>query len=87
MPLQIHPPAQETLDRLREALQSAFEGDTVEVSGSGGHFEIRVVSKLFEGENRVARQRRVYKAIAHLMAGDAAPVHAVDRLVTELPAS
>jgi acid stress-induced BolA-like protein IbaG/YrbA len=85
MPLQIHPPAQETLDQLREALASAFEGDPIEVRGGGGHFEIKVVSKSFEGANRLARQRRVYKAIAHLMDGDAAPVHAVDRLVTEVP--
>ncbi len=85
MPLQIHPPAQEALDQLREALEAAFEGDAVEVRGSGGHFEIKIVSKLFEGENRVARQRRVYKAITQLMSGDAAPVHAVDRLTTETP--
>jgi hypothetical protein len=29
------------------------------------------------------QQQRVYAAIAHLMKGDSAPVHAVDRLVTE----
>lgn len=85
MPLQIHPPAQETLDLLRQALEAEFEGDVIEVSGGGGHFEIKVVSKRFEGESRLARQRRVYKAIAHLMAGDAAPVHAVDRLETAVP--
>ena len=85
MPLQIHPPAQETLDQLREALEAAFPGDEIEVRGSGGHFEIKVVSAQFEGENRVARQRRVYKAITPLMSGDAAPVHAVDKLTTDLP--
>jgi acid stress-induced BolA-like protein IbaG/YrbA len=85
VPLQIHPPAQETLDQLREALASAFDDAEIEVRGGGGHFEIRVVSKLFEGENRLARQRRVYKAIAHLMQGDAAPVHAVDKVEAQTP--
>ncbi len=85
MPLQIHPPAKETLDQLRAALEAAFGGAQIEVRGGGGHFEIKVVSKLFEGENRLAQQRRVYKAIAPLMKGDAAPVHAVDRLETAVP--
>jgi len=30
-------------------------------------------------------QRMVYGAIAHLMKGDLAPVHAVDRLQTRVP--
>jgi hypothetical protein len=30
----------------------------------------------------VRQQQQVYAAIQHLMAGDAAPVHAIDRLVT-----
>jgi hypothetical protein len=33
----------------------------------------------------VRQQQLVYGAIAHLMKGDAAPVHAIDRLQTELP--
>lgn len=85
MPLQIHPPAQEALDQLRAALEAAFDDATIEVRGGGGHFEIKVVSAVFEGANLLARQRRVYKAIAHLMKGDAAPVHAVDRLETAVP--
>jgi acid stress-induced BolA-like protein IbaG/YrbA len=85
MPLQIHPPADETIGKLQVALEGAFEGASIDVRGSGGHFEIRVTSPLFEGENRLARQRRVYRAIADLMKGDDAPVHAVDRLETETP--
>ncbi len=85
MPLQIHPPADETIAKIREAIAGAFEDGQIDVRGGGGHFEIRVVSKLFDGEKALARQRRVYRAIAHLMQGDAAPVHAVDRLETSLP--
>jgi hypothetical protein len=33
----------------------------------------------------VRQQQKVYAAIAHLMAGDAAPVHAVDQLITRVP--
>jgi len=70
------------IDQLTEAIESAIEGAAVQVTGSGGHFEISVVSNEFEGKNTLARQRLVYGAIAHLMKGDAAPVHAVDRLET-----
>ncbi len=85
MPLQIHPPADETIGKIRQAIGAAFDDAEIDVRGGGGHFEIRVSSRLFEGENRLARQRRVYRAISHLMQGDAAPVHAVDRLDTKTP--
>ena len=50
-----------------------------------GHFEIEVVSDAFAGLPRVKQQQLVYGAIAPLMAGDSAPVHAIDRMVTRLP--
>jgi stress-induced morphogen len=55
------------------------------VRGSGGHFEIRVVSASFAGKNTLAKQRLVFSAIAHLMKGDGAPVHAIDKLETVAP--
>ena len=85
MALQIHPPPKEVIQQIREAIEAAIEHDALEVTGSGGHFEIRVVSSAFEGKNSLAKQRLVYGAIAHLMQGDAAPVHAIDRLVTLVP--
>ncbi len=85
MPLQISPPADETLAQLREAIAAALPEAEIQVSGGGGHFEIRVVSAAFEGKRALAKQRLVYDAIAHLMTGETAPVHAVDRLVTETP--
>ena len=85
MPLQIHPPPREVIDQIREAILAALEGADVTVTGAGGHFEIRVVSGAFEGKNTLAKQRLIYSAIAHLMKGDAAPVHAVDRLETLVP--
>jgi acid stress-induced BolA-like protein IbaG/YrbA len=66
-------------------IEAAIPGAEVTVSGGGGHFEIRVVSEAFAGKRIVAKQRMVYMAIKELMAGDAAPIHAVDRMVCETP--
>ncbi len=72
-------------DAIRESIVAAIEGADVEVSGGGGHYSIVVTSPVFEGKSRVAAQRLVYGAITHLMAGDMAPVHAVDTLRTLTP--
>lgn len=77
---------QETLDRIRADVEGALPGCRLEVDGGGGHYTLRVVSETFEGLNRLKRQRLVYTAIKGLMAGDDAPVHAVDSLATQTPA-
>jgi acid stress-induced BolA-like protein IbaG/YrbA len=75
----------DTARDLERAIASAFPDARVEVrANSPGHFEIRVVSATFAQQSRVVQQQRVYAAIAHLMKGDAAPVHAIDRLITDL---
>ena len=77
------PDPAETARRLREAIASAIPGAVVEVAPtSPGHFEIVVTSEVFEGKPLVRQQQLVYAAIAPLMAGDAPPVHAIDRLKT-----
>jgi len=68
-------------------IEAAIPGAEVRVTGAGGHFEIHVVSEAFAGKRIVQKQRMVYMAIKDLMAGDAAPMHAVDRMVCETPAS
>jgi acid stress-induced BolA-like protein IbaG/YrbA len=71
---------------IRAAIAGALPDAQIEVeAASPGHYAIRVVSNAFAGLNRVRQQQIVYGAIAHLMQGDAAPVHAIDRLLTELP--
>ena len=73
-------------ETLRRAIEARLPGARVQVgSGSPGHFEIRVVSDAFAGKTRVQQQQLVYGAIAHLMSGDSAPVHAIDRMETLLP--
>ena len=72
-------------DQARDAILEALPGAQVTVRGGGGHFEIHVVSDAFAGKRILARQRLVYAAITPLMAGDDAPMHAVDRMVCQTP--
>ena len=85
MALQIHAPPDEVIEKIRKALSTALPCEALEVRGSGGHFAIRVVSRSFAGKNTLAKQRLVFSAIAHLMKGDDAPVHAIDELETLAP--
>lgn len=71
---------------IREGLtQSGSDPNVVVRAISPGHFEVEVVSSSFEGISRVKQQQAVYATIKHLMAGDPAPVHAIDRMVTRTP--
>jgi len=72
-------------EEVKAAIEAALPGAEASVSGGGGHFEIEVVSDAFAGKRILEQQRLVYSAIAHLMAGDTAPVHAVDRMVCKTP--
>ncbi|ACY17521.1 BolA/IbaG family iron-sulfur metabolism protein [Haliangium ochraceum] len=69
-------------DAIRQAIQEKLEDADIEVDGGGGHFRISVRSAAFEGKNTLQRHRLVLGAIAPLMKGDSAPVHAVDSLET-----
>ena len=71
---------------LRSAIAKALPDAEIEVEATGAaHFRIAVSSPSFDGKSRVAQQQAVYGAIAHLMKGDAAPVHAIDTLETRVP--
>ena len=73
------------IDALREAIERQIPDARAEVNGGGGHFNIVVTSPVFAGKNMLESQRLVYGAIADLMKGDKAPVHAVDSLKTQIP--
>lgn len=73
------------LDALRDAILKSLPDAQVEASGGGGHFSLRVVSQAFAGKGMLESHRLVYTAIAPLMQGDRAPVHAIDSLVTKTP--
>jgi acid stress-induced BolA-like protein IbaG/YrbA len=72
-------------DAITSSIRGAMSDARVEVSGGGGHYSIVVTSSAFEGKGMLESQRLVYGAIAHLMKGDGAPVHAVDTLKTVKP--
>ncbi|HEY4159350.1 MAG TPA: BolA family protein [Polyangiaceae bacterium] len=72
-------------DALRQAIEEAVPESRAQVSGGGGHYTIDVTSPAFSGKSMLESQRLVYSAIAHLMKGDAPPVHAVDSLKTRAP--
>lgn len=72
-------------EQMTAAIEEKMPGAQVRVTGGGGHFDIHVVSELFAGKRLVQKKRLVYSAIAHLMAGDNAPVHAIDTMTCELP--
>ncbi|MGB0638373.1 MAG: BolA/IbaG family iron-sulfur metabolism protein [Myxococcota bacterium] len=73
------------VEEVKAAIEEAIPGAVAVVTGGGGHFEIEVTSEEFAGKRILAQQRLVYSAITHLMAGDTAPVHAVDRMVCKTP--
>ena len=73
------------IDALREAIERQVPDSRAEVNGGGGHYTIEVTSPVFAGKNMLQSQRLVYSAIADLMKGDRAPVHAVDSLMTRTP--
>ena len=73
------------IDAVREAIEREVPDSRAEVNGGGGHYTIEVTSPVFAGKNTLQSQRLVYSAIAHLMKGNMAPVHAVDSLKTRTP--
>ncbi len=66
------------VDTIRDRLTATFAPDALDVEdesakhaghsgarpGGETHFNVRIVSKAFEGASRVERQRRVYAALA-----------------------
>ena len=73
------------LAEMKEAIEAAIPGAVVEVDGSNGHFVIDAVSEAFAGKRIIQQHRMVLQAIAHLMKGDNAPVHAIDKLNCRTP--
>ena len=64
------------LDVVDESHRHAGHAGAMRDNGSQGetHFHVRIVSHVFDGVNRVERQRRIYAALADELSG---PVHAL----------
>jgi stress-induced morphogen len=85
MPLPIYNSADDLCAALCDAVRAAIpDAQVTATANSPGHFELEVVSPVFAGKSMVQQQQLVYGAIKPLMAGDAAPVHAIDRLRTRV---
>ena len=56
-----------TPDSVKEGISGGLACDHLEVSGDGQHFEAVIVSKAFEGRNRVQRHQLVYAALGDRM--------------------
>jgi stress-induced morphogen len=71
-------------ETMTAAILATIPGAAVEVGpgSGGGHFTVNVVSPVFAGKSMLESQRLVLSAIAPLMKGDGAPVHAIDSLKT-----
>ncbi|MEO8606222.1 MAG: BolA family protein [bacterium] len=86
MPLPLLNSPESICTALRDAVLAAIPDAEVEATAnSPGHFQLEVVSTVFAGKSMVQQQQVVYGAIKQLMAGDQAPVHAIDRLKTKVP--
>ncbi len=73
-------------EELRARIERELPGSRARVRcTSTGHFEIEVECAAFAGLPRVRQHQMVYGAIAPLMAGETAPVHAVDKLDCRVP--
>lgn len=50
-------------DKIKVTVEAALPGSQAHVTGDGDHFEVVVISSLFEGKRPVERHRMVYAAI------------------------
>ena len=86
MALKILGAADDVPEQIEAAIQAALPDAQVAVqAGGAGHYALSVVSGAFAGKSMVQQHQLVYRAITPLMAGDAPPVHAIDRLTTKAP--
>ena len=67
-------------EKIRAALPDA-RVDCRDLTGTGDHFEVRVVSTAFDGKSRIEQHRMIYAALGEAMSG---PIHAL-ALKTEVP--
>ena len=76
---------QQLCQEMERLIQEAIPESNATVTGAGGHFQIAVEAAAFAGQSMVNQHRMVYGAITHLMAGNDAPVHAIDSLQINIP--
>ncbi|MCF6251826.1 MAG: BolA/IbaG family iron-sulfur metabolism protein [Methylococcaceae bacterium] len=72
----------ELSSEIKQRIETTIPGAQVEViQGGDRHYTLTVISNTFNGLSQVKQQQLVYSAITDLMAGDNAPIHAIDQMV------
>ena len=56
-----------TVDSVKQGIAAGLECEHLEVAGDGEHFQALIVSRRFEGRNRVQRHQLVYQALGERM--------------------
>lgn len=68
-------------NEIKQRIETTISGAQAEVIfGGGGHYALNVISDAFDGLSAVKQQQLVYSAITDLMAGNEAPIHAIDKM-------
>jgi acid stress-induced BolA-like protein IbaG/YrbA len=57
-------------EQVEALISKGMSGATVEVTGDGRHFEVRVVSSGFEGKTLIQRHRMVMETVKEQIASD-----------------
>ena len=71
------PVSVEIIDKvLKEILENAIEAVEIQVEGDGRHFDVLVVSQVFEGLSPVKKQQLVYAALNENISNGS--IHAVN---------
>jgi len=61
-------------EQIRAAFPDALAIEARDLTGTGDHFALRVVSAAFAGKTRVEQHRMIYAALGEAMNG---PIHAL----------
>ena len=66
---------------IKQRIEQSIANSQAEVlCGGNRHYSLTVVSDTFDGLSQVKQHQLVYATIKDLMAGDDAPVHAMDQM-------
>ena len=68
-------------DTIKQRIETAIPNAQVDVMvGGDKHYALKVISETFAGLTQVKQHQLVYSAIKDLMAGNDAPLHAIDKM-------
>ncbi|PIP80653.1 MAG: cell division protein BolA [Gammaproteobacteria bacterium CG22_combo_CG10-13_8_21_14_all_40_8] len=63
------------IEQIKSLIEEKIQPEQIEVTGDGSHFQLSVVSDVFDGLRPVQRQQKIYAIIAELIANGS--VHAI----------